>query len=171
LTYEQLYADLLVEMNALHAAYQDPLTRIEKGFLVAWRYRNRLPLREVIGTPVSYFKNWLPRFEAEVKYHELCYYAEKFGPDGPLHDRQNFLLRELGRKGRTVEEAKDLFDYIQRGATDRDQALFGGDPEEAAEHVERIAYFIALDRYEQYLQVQFDQFFNPLSHDLSHPPG
>jgi len=167
LTYEQLYDTMMAEMNAVHSQYPDPLTRIEKGFLVAWRYRNQLPLKTGPDFPVVYFKTWLPLFESEIKYHELCYYAENFAPDGALHDRQNFLLRELGRRERTISETQGLFDYVERGATDRDEELFGSDPETAAEYAKTIAGFLALDRYDRFLEARFRNLFKQQPHDPS----
>jgi hypothetical protein len=150
---------MIAELDSVQGGGHDPLTAIEKGFRIAWCYRNQLPLRDELVSPVDYFKRWLPKFEAEIKFHELCYYAEKFGPDGPLPDQQNFLLRELGRSGRVRAETPGLYDYIGCGTTDRDEELFGGDPETAAEHALRIAGFLAFARYDRYLEARFKNLF------------
>jgi hypothetical protein len=164
-TYEQLYTALQAELSDLQTGTATGLAVIEKGFLIAWRYRNRLPLPDEPVSPVAYFKQWLPLFEAEIKYRELCYYAEKFGPDGALHDRQNFLLRELGRRERLISETSDLYAYIERGSNDRDEELFGGDIETAAEHAGRIAVFLSLARYNKYLELHFRNLFKQEPYD------
>jgi RteC protein len=107
--------------------------------------------------PIRYFKTHLPRFEAELKYCELTYYALKFSPTEPLHERQDFLLRELGRRNRTIADSPDLYYYILSGRTDLDQSLFASDPDLAASYATIIAAFLALERYHAYLQEQFSE--------------
>jgi hypothetical protein len=158
---------MAAELRSLQSPQIDPLTAIEKGFGIAWRYRNQLPLTDVPASPMAYFKRWLPLFEAEIKYQELRYYAEKFQPEGPLPERQNFLLRELGRRERLIAGTPDLYSYFERGATDRDEELFGSDEGTAAEHVGRIAGFLALARYDKYLELHFRNLFKQEPHDPS----
>jgi hypothetical protein len=84
-----------------------------------------------------------------------CYYALKFSPTEPLHERQDFLLRELGRRDRTIAESPDLYNYIESNRTDLDQSLFASDHDLASTYATTIATLLALDRYHAYLQTEF----------------
>src|ERR1700744_758019 len=95
LTYDVLYQDLQAELKRIRPDHGKPVATIEEGFQVSWRYRRRLSMVDPPVSQVTYYKKWLPLFDAEVRYYEYCYYVEQFSPRGPCQERIEFWSREL----------------------------------------------------------------------------
>jgi hypothetical protein len=79
--YERHYAETKRRLVRHSRNTSDPLWTAMQLAAIARRYRNRLPLPGVHLNPPSYFKDHLPRFEADVQYYELRYEAESCRPD------------------------------------------------------------------------------------------
>ena len=159
--YEQFYQEMMSRLASGRRTDPDPLTALTAAVEIAQYYRTHLPLPRVTVTQITYFKQCLPPFEAEVQYQQLCLSAQQRRPTGSLVDWKRFYLLEAGRLHGQIEQFPQLYSYFTRGANEEDEIWFGGDPALAEEHALQIASFIALGRYEYYLETLFTQHFNP----------
>ena len=151
--YDPWYEALQTELRQTREEYAQPLAAIEAGFRVACRYRSRLPPPGEPVNPIDsvhYYKHELPRFEAPIRFFELCYFLEMFWPVAP-GDQGMFFGREQARRSRLVDQDPVLFAYYHTGATELDEAFFGRDPARAERNALLLADYLSLDEYEPYL--------------------
>jgi len=137
-----------------------PMWTFLKATAIARKYRKRLPLRGVHVLPVAYYKETLPRFEAEVQYYELRYEAERCRPEDADRSWAGFWLQEVSRMPQLIEANPGLYAYFHTHRTDRDHQYFGGDPEVAERNSGLWGAFMALARYEKDLARVFTSFLH-----------
>lgn len=158
--YERHYQEMKRRLERCSRNTTDPLWTSMQQAAIAGAYRDRLPLPGVHLNPVAYFKDHLPRFEAEVQYYELRYEAERCRPEDADRTWAAFWLQEVSRMTQLTEAHPGLYAYFREGRTDRDLEYFGGDPAQAEQHSLLWASFIALARYEQDLETIFTELLN-----------
>jgi hypothetical protein len=141
-----------------------PLATIECSFQIAQSYCVLLADAQADSTQeaIELNKRIKPRFLAEMRYFELCYYASVFRPTGGMADLKEFWIRESNRVLRHSDEHAAFYEYYRDGATDRDAELFVGDPEDVDRYVRILADFLALERYQGYLEREFSRFLKDL---------
>jgi RteC protein len=155
--YQKHFQEMQRSLYSSHKTMTKPLWIFLHGAAIARRYRDRLPLPRAHIAAVGYFKEHWPRFEAEVKYYELRYEAERCRPEGADRTWAAFWLQEVSRMTQLTEAHPELYAYFRGGGTDRDEELFGQDPSIAEANAGLWASFIALGRYEQELEEIFTQ--------------
>ena len=156
--YAEKYQELQTALSKPGPAQNCPLAEIQFRFQLGFQHSMRLPLPNCPIDAVEYFKEWKPRFLSEYKYYQLLYHAETFRPTGDMEARKSFWVRESNRLTRQIEEEPELYAYYRDRDTRRDEELFGQASEKAEQHARIWADFIALERYKQYLDNEFQRF-------------
>jgi hypothetical protein len=157
--YQQFYQELQAALIAAGPRQSTPMEEIQFRFQLAFQYTHQLPLADCPITSIEYFKQWIPRFVSESRYYELIYHAETFRPTRGLHARKSFWVRESNRLTKKIEEFPELYGYYQGKGTDRDEEIFDTDPDASERNARIWADFMALERYQQYLDNTFQRFF------------
>jgi len=162
--YEQLYQEMRATIEGCEREEPPSLAAIECSFQIAYAYWTMLAASRGKGTQeiIELNKRIKPRFLAEMRYFELCYYASVFRPSGGIADLKEFWIRESNRVLRHSDEHDAFYEYYREGATHRDAEFFAGDPEDADRYIRILADFLALERYQGYLKREFSRFLKDL---------
>ena len=162
--YEQLYQKMQTAIEGCERGEPGCLAAIECSFQIAQSYCVLLADSQAdsIQEAIELNKRIKPRFLAEMRYFELCYYASVFRPSGGIADLKEFWIRESNRMLRHIDEHIAFYEYYREGATHRDAELFAGDPEDADRYIRILADFLALERYQGYLEREFSRFLKDL---------
>jgi hypothetical protein len=158
--YESYFQSLKRHLDSIQTWAGTSLTELERAVELTAAYRWALPLPGVTVSQIEYFKTCLPPFEAERRYHELLYQAEKTGARRSLAAWKAFWQSEANRLGRQIDQFPAVYEYHLYPTSEQDKALFGGDPAMAAIHANEWGYFMALERYNQYLETLYALYFN-----------
>lgn len=126
--YAECFQDMKRDLKRVRRGARDPLWTFLQQAAIARAYRSRLPLPGLDLTQVAYFKEHLPRFEAEVQYYNLRYEAERCRPEKSDRAWAGFWSGEMPRMTQQAEAEPELYAYFLGGSTDRDEEFFGGDP-------------------------------------------
>ena len=157
--YEQMYQEMQSAIDRCQRMEPNNLSAIECCFQIAYSYWALLVDSRVDGmqAALELNKQIKHRFLAERRYFELCYYEALFRPAGSIADLKEFWIREWNRMLRHIDEHAAFYEYFREGATHRDAELFAGDPEDVDRYIRILADFLALDRYQHYLDKEFDR--------------
>jgi hypothetical protein len=158
--YEQHYRHMKRELAMVQLRRGDGLQVLEEAAAIARRWRRLLPLPGITVTQVDYFSACLPPFEAELEYYLLLVEAEKKGARHSLQGWKDFWLGEACRLETRIEQHPALYDYYLHPTADQDDRFFGGDTALAVLHSRQLAGFMALERYNRYLETLFALYFN-----------
>jgi hypothetical protein len=159
--FEQLYQEMQTVIETCLRSQLDRLAAIEYCFQIAYSYWVLIADARAGETQctIDLNKRIKPKFLAEMRYFELCYYAAVFPPGERPADIRGFWMRESNRVIRHIDEHTAFHEYYLQGATHRDAELFAGDPEDVDRYIRILADFLALDRYQGYLERELGRFY------------
>ncbi|HEY0678114.1 MAG TPA: RteC domain-containing protein [Chitinophagaceae bacterium] len=127
---EELYDQMMSEINRSRRTDLSPASRIAYGFKITVEYWNRL--REMIrvqpfcneSEEVWFFKILKPKVTAMMEYHTLVYHAELFMPLVKDDDLCSFWEKEIGKVKKFYRRNASFIHYYKSGRTNLDHLYF-----------------------------------------------
>jgi len=158
--YKRYFQSLKHHLAGIQTWAGATLEELERAVELTAAYRWSLPLPGVTVSQTEYLGTCLPPFEAERRYYELLYQAEKTGPRLSISAWRRFWVEEAHRLDEQIEAFPQVYEYHLYQTPEQEKLLFGRDPGASAINANEWGYFIALERYNQYLETLYALYFN-----------